>query len=155
MSRADSLIEAFYEDPDLRDSLTDDEAEVLLRWASEQAARLDASGADDAAFDALATELRRLVKQINRYAGEGAYAPADAQAAALSGITAGAQAVGLNVMPTFSAQAAADPMGALTGLLASMTPAETPTPSDPPTESQVEPPAEPPAPPPNEEFHDL
>jgi hypothetical protein len=145
MTRADSLVQAFYEDPDLRDSLTDDEAEVLLRWAGEQAARLDASGADDAAFEALAAELRRLVKQINRYAGEGAYAPPEAQSAALSGIAAGAQAVGLNMIPTFSAQAApADPMSALTGLLGSLTPAETLTPL-----------AEPPAPPTDEEFHDL
>ena len=151
MTRADLLVQAFYEDPDLRDSLTDDEAEVLLRWASEQAARLDASGADDAAFDVLAAELRRLVKQINRYAGEGAYAPPDAQSAALSNISAGAQAVGLNMMPTFSAQAApTDPMSALTGLLASMAPAPDAAPVEPPA-----PPVEAPPPERDEEFHDL
>ena len=145
MTRAGDVVQAFYEDPDLRDSLTDDEADVLLRWAGDQAARLDAGGADDAAFDALAAELRRLVKQINRYAGEGAYAPPEAQSAALSGISAGAQAVGLTVTPTFSAQAApADSMTALTGLLASLSP-----------EAPAPPPAEDPAPNPDEEFHDL
>lgn len=150
MSRAENVAQAFYEDPDLRDSLTDDEAEVLLRWASEQAARLDASGADDAAFDELASQLRRLVKQINRYAGEGAYTPPDSQAAALSGIAANAEAVGLTVTPVFSAQVApADPMAALTGLLSSLTPAPEAAPSEPdaPVESPISPT--------DEDFHDL
>lgn len=125
MSRADDVVQAFYEDADLRDSLTDDEADVLLRWASEQAARLDASGADDAAFDDLASQLRQLVKRINRYAGEGLYTPPDAQAAALTAIAQGAQGIGLATAPAFSAQAApADPMAALTGVLASFSPAE-------------------------------
>jgi hypothetical protein len=147
VSRAENVAQAFYEDPDLRDSLTDDEAEVLLRWAAEQAARLDASGADEAAFDELTGQLRRLVKQINRYAGEGAYTPPDEQAADMTAIAESASAVGLNALPAFSAQAApTDPMEALTGLLASLTPASAP-----------ESPAESPVPPetPDEDFHDL
>lgn len=175
MSRVDSLVEAFYEDTDLRDALTDDEAEVLLRWAAEQAARLDASGADDAAFDALARELRRLTREINRFAGEGLYAPAEAQAEALTAIGQGAQAVGLAMLPSFSAQAApADPMAALTGLLARFAPAAldapptldaqaaaaapesdvTPPPAQPATELPPAPtPSVPPAP--DEEWYDL
>jgi len=120
MSRADDIVQAFYEDPDLRDSLTDDEAEVLLKWAAEQANRLDAGGADDAAFEELAGQLRRLVKQINRYAGEGLYTPPDEQAVALTAIAERAGSIGLTAAPSFSAQAAtADPMAALTGVLAS------------------------------------
>ena len=125
MSRADDLVQAFYEDPDLRDSLTDDEADVLLKWASEQASRLDAEGADDAAFDELAGQLRRLVKQINRYAGEGLYTPPDEQTSALAAIAERAGSIGLTAAPTFAAQAApADPMAALTGVLASFSASE-------------------------------
>jgi len=175
VSRADALIQAFYEDADLRDALTDDEAEVLLRWAAGQAARLDAGGAEDAAFDALARELRRLIREINRFAGEGLYAPHEAQAEALTAIGQGAQAVGLSMLPSFSAQAApADPMAALTGLLARLTPSAedapptleaqsaagiaaaeaTPLPAEPSTEPP--PPPTPPVPPaPDEEWYDL
>ena len=125
MSRADDLVQAFYEDPDLRDSLTDDEADVLLKWASEQASRLDAEGADDAAFDELAGQLRRLVKQINRYAGEGLYTPPDEQTSALAAIAERAGNIGLTAAPTFAAQAApGDPMAALTGVLASFSASE-------------------------------
>ncbi|MBL8146339.1 MAG: hypothetical protein JNL34_08135, partial [Anaerolineae bacterium] len=98
---------------------------VLLKWASEQAGRLDAEGADDAAFDELAGQLRRLVKQINRYAGEGLYTPPDEQASALMAIAERAGSIGLTTAPTFSAQAApADPMAALAGVLASFAPTE-------------------------------
>lgn len=164
MSRADDIAQAFYEDPDLRGSLTDDEADVLLRWASEQAARLDASGADDAAFAELSGQLRRLVRQINDYAGDGLYTPPAEQAAALTAIAEGAQGIGLTAAPTFSAQAApADPMTALTGLLNSLAPAAAPAADNAPVEAQAvhaEPEApepEPPsAPPPfDEDFHDL
>lgn len=126
MSRAGDLVQAFYEDANLRDSLTDDEAEVLLKWAAGQANRLDAEGADDAAFDELAGQLRRLVKQINHYAGEGLYTPPDEQAPALAAIAENAQKIGLTAAPAFQAQAApADPMAALTGILASFSASET------------------------------
>ncbi|MFN8378264.1 MAG: hypothetical protein U0452_06285 [Anaerolineae bacterium] len=140
MSRADDIAQAFYEDPDLRGSLTDDEADVLLKWASEQAARLDASGADDAAFQALADQLRKLVKQINRYAGEGLYTPPVEQAEALTVIAEQAEDIGLVTTPVFSAQAApSDPMAALTGLLASFSPTEGTVPSPvKPTPEEVE-----------------
>lgn len=167
MSRAQAVIEAFYEDPGLRDALTDDEADVLLNWAAAQAERLDASGADDAAFEELTGRLRQLVKQLNWSAGEGSYATPEARAAALSSIAADAQAVGLNFTPSFSAQAApADPMDALNGLLASLeppsspgapaesTPSESPPPSSPATNAESAPSAFP-LPADDEEFHDL
>lgn len=149
MSRADDLVQALYEDPDLRDALTDDEADVLLRWAGEQAARIDASAADDAAFEAQANALRRMVKQMNRYAGESSYAPPDAQASALSAVTEQAAAVGLAATPVFEAQAAdADPLTLLNILIARLTPEATS-----PDGAPNEPPAVPPQP--DEEFHDL
>lgn len=130
MSRADSVIESFYEDANLRGSLTDDEADVLFQWAAAQAGRLDASGADDAAFEALTDRLRQLIERINWTAGEGSYAAPEDRAAALNSITADAQAVGLSFVPPFSAQAVpAEPMEALHGLLASLEPASPPPPA--------------------------
>ncbi|HYO87220.1 MAG TPA: hypothetical protein VER79_01160 [Candidatus Limnocylindrales bacterium] len=163
MSRAEAVVEAFYEDPGLRGSLTDDEADVLLRWASAQAERLDATGADDAAFEALTSHLRQLIERLNWTAGEGSYATSEARTAALSAIAANAQVVGLNFTPSFSAQAApADPMDALTGLLASLEPPSSPPP---PADSAPlpitslttdnAPPLPPPSPAADEEFHDL
>ena len=69
MSRAESAVERLYERADLRDELTDDEAETLLKWAEGELVRLDASSPDDDAFDAQVDTLVRLIKQINRYAG--------------------------------------------------------------------------------------
>lgn len=130
MSRADSVIESFYEDANLRGSLTDDEADVLFQWAAQQAERLDASGADDAAFDALTDHLRQLVERINWTAGEGSYAAPEERAAALTTIAADAQAVGLSFAPPFSAQAVpAEPMEALHGLLTSLEPTSAPLPT--------------------------
>jgi hypothetical protein len=121
MSRAQQVMASFYEDAGLRGSLTDDEAEVLLRWAAAQAERIDVGGADDAAFEALAGRLHQLVERINWTAGEGIYSTPEARANALNAIAADAQAVGLTFVPSFSAQAApADPMEALQGLLASL-----------------------------------
>jgi hypothetical protein len=131
VSRAQQVVESFYEDAGLRGSLTDDEAEVLLRWAAAQAERLDAGGADDAAFEALTARLHHLVERINWTAGEGIYATPEARANALNAIAADAQAVGLTFVPSFSAQAApADPMEALQGLLASLEAQQPPPPAD-------------------------
>ncbi len=69
MSQLDDALMRLYENADLRDELTDDEATRLLQWAEAELARLDAAGADDDAFEAQVDTLLRLLKQVNRYAG--------------------------------------------------------------------------------------
>jgi hypothetical protein len=69
MSRAEDALMRLYEDADLRDELTDDEAEKLFKWAEAELTRLDAAAPDDAAFETQADTLMKLLKQMNRYAG--------------------------------------------------------------------------------------
>ena len=52
MSRAEDAVQRLYESADVRDELTDDEAETLLKWAEDELIRLDESGADDETFEA-------------------------------------------------------------------------------------------------------
>ena len=70
MSRADDAVQRLYESADVRDELTDDEAETLLKWAEDELTRLDESGADDESFDAKVITLMDLLKNMNRYAGK-------------------------------------------------------------------------------------
>lgn len=69
MSRAEDVLMRLYEDADLRDELTDEEADRLLKWAETELSRLDASAADDAAFETQADTLMKLLKHMNRFAG--------------------------------------------------------------------------------------
>ncbi len=69
MSRAEDALMRLYESASLRDELTDEEAQQLLKWAEDEVVRLDESGADDDAFEARVDTLMRLLKQMNRYAG--------------------------------------------------------------------------------------
>ena len=70
MSRAEDAVQRIYESADVRDELTDDQAEPLLKWAEDELTRLDQSGADDQTFDAKVVTLMDLLKQMNRYAGK-------------------------------------------------------------------------------------
>ncbi len=70
MSRAEDALMRLYESASLRDELTDDEAQHLLKWAEAEVVRLDELGVDDDAFDAQVDTLMRLLKQMNRYAGK-------------------------------------------------------------------------------------
>ncbi|MEO8394557.1 MAG: hypothetical protein ABI700_16300, partial [Chloroflexota bacterium] len=70
MSRAEDAVMHLYESADVRDELTDDEAETLLKWAEAELTRLDESGADDETFDAKVVTLMDLLKNMNRYAGK-------------------------------------------------------------------------------------
>lgn len=69
MSRAEGALMRLYENADLRDELTDDEAETLLKWAETQLTLLDTPALDDEAYEAQVDTLMRLIKQMNRYAG--------------------------------------------------------------------------------------
>lgn len=121
-ARVEAAIQRLYEEPDLRDELTDDEAERLLRWAEAELTRVDAGSADDAAFDTAVDTLRSLIKAINRFIGRRGYASPDEQAAAFAKIAAHAQALGYPLpadtfTPSFEAQAAGDNIAALQALL--------------------------------------
>ncbi len=69
MSRAADALMRLYENADLRDELTDDEADQMLKWAEAELARIDAASADDASFEAQADTLMDLLKKMNRFAG--------------------------------------------------------------------------------------
>jgi hypothetical protein len=69
MSRAQNALTRLYENADLRDELTDDEANAMFKWAEAELARLDAASPDDASFEAQADTLMDLLKKMNRFAG--------------------------------------------------------------------------------------
>lgn len=121
MSRAESVLQAIYEDPDLRDNLTDDEAEVMIKWAETELTRLDAERADDTAFEEAADQLRRLLKGINRWIGHKGDPPEE-QAAMMAKIGDAAAGIGRTLAaPTFtSAQAAPDEMAMLQSILSQL-----------------------------------
>jgi hypothetical protein len=121
-ARVEAAIQRLYEDPDLRDELTDDEAQALLRWAEAELNKVDASSADEVAFEAAVDTLGSLIKSINRFIGRRGYATPDEQAAAFAKIAAHAQALGYPLpadafTPSFEAQAAGDNIAALQALL--------------------------------------
>jgi hypothetical protein len=129
MSRAESVLEAIYEDPDLRDNLTDDEAGVMIKWAEAELARLDAEQADDAAFEEAAEQLRRLLKGINRWIGHKGDPP-EAQAAMMEKIGAAASGIGralaAPVETLGSAQSAPDEMAMLQSILSRLSEGDVP-----------------------------
>ncbi|MBC7813393.1 MAG: hypothetical protein H7175_19695 [Burkholderiales bacterium] len=126
-SRIQSAMERLYEDMSLRDELTDDEANALLKWGEEEITRLasDSANADESAFDNAMSSLRKVLGGLNRIVGRGADMPAEQQAAAAQDVAASAQALGYTVsagdvtMP-IQAQAAAggepDRIGAIQAL---------------------------------------
>lgn len=69
MSRVEDALMRLYENADLRDELTDDEAATLLKWAETELTRLDTPALDDETFEAQVDTLMKLLKQMNRYAG--------------------------------------------------------------------------------------
>ena len=121
-SRVEAAIQSFYEDADLRGELTDDEANVLLRWAETELSKVDAASADDAAFEAATDTLSSLIKSINRFIGRRGYSTPEEQAAGFAKISAHAKALGYPLpadafTASFDAQAAADNITALQALL--------------------------------------
>jgi hypothetical protein len=127
MSRADDAVMRLYENADLRDELTDDEAEALLKWAESEIARIDQAAPDDAAFEAQAEALTDMLKSTNRFAGRQGQASAQAADPLPASIAAGAAALG---HPVSAEQVAAagtgDPAStieALTAMFSGQTPA--------------------------------
>lgn len=144
MSRAENALQAIYEDPGLRDELQDAEAEKLLKWAEAELTRLDASGADDAAFDEKVSELRRLLKGMNRLVGRRDQIGAQASDDSLDKLAAHANALGYGLTPdqlaAFAREGAAlDGISAVERLTALVSQTETPAHAhnEPPVAAQV------------------
>lgn len=69
MSRAEDAQMRLYELTDVRDELTDDQADKLLKWAEAEITRLDESGISDEEFTAKTDALIAMLADINRFAG--------------------------------------------------------------------------------------
>jgi len=63
-------IEQLYEDEALTDSLTDQEAKILLGWAEQQLRSLTPLQAKPDQLDGAARQLRRVVRTINQLMGQ-------------------------------------------------------------------------------------
>lgn len=134
-------VQSLYEEADVRDELTDDEAQALLQWAEEQVARLADQELDDGAFETALAHLKRLMRGMNRFAARLPDLTAADQQAMLAKMQVSASAIGLTALSAFSAQAAetpADPYDVTANLRALMAafspaaPAAPDAPADPP-----------------------
>lgn len=105
-AQAERGVQSLYEEADVRDELTDDEAQALFQWAEEQVARLAAEELDDETFDTAVAHLRRLMRGMNRFAARQADMTFDDQQAMLGKMQVSASAIGLTAQAAFSAQSA-------------------------------------------------
>ncbi|RMF81418.1 MAG: hypothetical protein D6737_05065 [Chloroflexi bacterium] len=99
MADIELLIEQLYEDIALRDELTDEEADTLLRWGEAQAEQLVAASTDAATFDARFAALRTVMKHINKFTGKRAKMDAAAQRLQLKQFMQAAQEFGITITP--------------------------------------------------------
>lgn len=125
MNRAEAAVQALYEDSRLREDLIDDEADVLLQWAEKKLIELDEADVDDTAWQQAVTTFKGLMRGVNQFIGQRAYATYEAQNAAYETIQAQAAALNLPLPepdePQFSAQMATDDaLEALKALLGQM-----------------------------------
>jgi hypothetical protein len=124
-SRAQAAVERLYESDNVRDELTDAEAEALLKWAEAELARLDRADVDDDAYSEQVDTLLSLLKQVNRYAGRQGQAAAQGADQAPAKIAELAAALGHAAPPEqVAAAGTGDPagtIGALTALLSEST----------------------------------
>lgn len=146
MSRAQDALLRLYENADLRDELTDDEAESLLKWAEAELTRLDAASADDASFEAQADTLMSLLKRMNRFAGRQGQISAQGVDPAPTNIAGLATELGHSASPEqIAATGTGDPastIAALTALMSASAQAAPPEP-EPPVSVQAAPPPAP------------
>lgn len=122
MNRAEAAVQSLYEDSRLREDLIDDEADVLLKWAEQKLIELDAAAVDDATWEQALATFKGLVRGVNQFIGQRAYAEPDAQDKTFASIQAQAAALNLPVpAQQFSAQTAdEDNLAALKALLHEM-----------------------------------
>jgi hypothetical protein len=110
-----------YEETNLTDELVDQDATTLLKWAEQQVADLVAKyGSDENAFETAFTALRSLLKNMNRYVGQGDVSNEAQQAQRMENITQSASEIGFEMTPTFGAQSLARGVQSKSDLLQSM-----------------------------------
>jgi methionyl-tRNA synthetase len=123
-----------YEDVSTRDELSDEEADVLLRWGETQIEKLASANMDDARFDEAVANLMRMMKRMNRFAARRAEQAPDEQQESLNKIVESANAAGLPVTgqldETASAQALPDIMANLKALIGMFSQDQAPAPTD-------------------------
>lgn len=121
MSRAQNALMRVYENADLRDELTDDEANAMFKWAEAELARIDAASADDASFEAQADTLMDLLKKMNRFAGRQGQISAQGVDPAPTNIAGLATELGHPASPEqIAAAGTGDPASTITALTALM-----------------------------------
>ncbi|MBE2183595.1 MAG: hypothetical protein IAE89_09240 [Anaerolineae bacterium] len=116
MSKTEAFTQSLYEDADLREDLTDAEAEPLFQWAGEVAHQLEESGVSEEEFESKTKQLRQLIKRANRFVGQRSYAGADVHQQQLADLRAAAQTLGLTP-PDEPITASADDSPAYMGAL--------------------------------------
>ncbi len=99
IAQADYAITRLYEDESLRGELTDDEANLLLKWGEAQCQAVAAQELSDPAFEAWAAAFKRLLVSLNRFIGKRETLAPQEQQAVLSGIGAVAEAAGYEIAP--------------------------------------------------------
>jgi methionyl-tRNA synthetase len=92
-SQLERAMEMLYGDMSARDELTDDEAQVLLKWGEDQIAQLSAQDMNDAEFDEALEHLTKLLTRINRFTARRADLPPEEQQDFIGKISASAEAV--------------------------------------------------------------
>ena len=123
MSQAERATEQLYENTDVREDLTDDEAQVLLKWGEARIAKLAEQGMDDTQFDEAFDNLLKIMSRINRLVGRRDFSTPEEQKEWMDKIAESAGAMGVNVSfeqdpTTFQQQSALDNIGAINALTA-------------------------------------
>jgi hypothetical protein len=125
MSRVEDALMRLYEAADLRDELTDDEANAMLKWAEGELTRVDQSGVDDAGFLAKIDTLMQMLKTMNRFAGRQGQFSAQADDQTPVRIAEKAAELGHALSAEQIAQAATgDPAGTIAAITALLRPSE-------------------------------
>lgn len=107
MARMDDAIQQLYEDPKLREDLTDAEAEALFAWAEGEVRRLDAQHPDEDTFQAAVEALLATAGDLNAIVGRRG-ADGNAQVAHLDRLSQDAADAGLNVDRAYLGRAVND-----------------------------------------------
>ena len=95
--QAERALQSLYEESGARDELTDDEAEILLKWAETQIQRLAHQNMDDERFDEAYSQVVKLLTRMNRFAARRVDLPPEDQKTSLDRIAESASAVGLTI----------------------------------------------------------
>lgn len=94
----DNALSQFYEDESLTDALTDQPADILLKWGETQIQFLAQQARDEDEFDNHCTSLRKLIRNVSRYVAEHHHMEPEEQQESLNRISGFAQAIGLSII---------------------------------------------------------